>query len=302
MTAGEIAFDLKTHRLFAAMQGAKSVVVIDIDTGKVIQNIPVEYAHTVVYLSDLDQLYVSDAGSTQPGLRIFDGHDYHLIALITVQPLPGPADYDPESKYFYVDNGGAAAKHDYSFISIVHTPQRDMIGDIRLPAKTLEDLVIEHSTPRIYVNLRDKDQVAVVDREKRTLIETWPITKGKVPTAIALDEKHHRLFVACRTYDMHGHIVVIDTGTGKELDALPIGGHADTLEFDESSGRLYATCGSGEVDVYQQRDADRYSLLGKVDTGIMARSGLLVPELHRFFVSVPCIGTQAAKILVYQTP
>jgi hypothetical protein len=74
----------------------------------------------------------------------------------------------------------------------------------------------------------------------------------------------------------------------------------DDLAFDAQSGRIYASAGTGEVDVYQESDPDHYSLLEKADTGIMARSGLLVPELHRFFSSVPCIGTQSAKILVFQ--
>ena len=301
MYAGDIAFDLKSHRLFASMQGAKSVVIVDTDTGKLLQSISVEYAHTVVYLNDLSQLYVTDQGASQPGLRIFDGHDYHLIKLIKLQARADAADYDSESKLFYVDNGGAAAKQDYSLITIIDTNKGEVVGEIKIPTKTLEGLVIERSTPRIYVNLRDDDKVAVLDRQKRVFLESWTITKGHGPSAIALDEKNHRLFVACRTRDLHGHIVVFDTGTGKELDALPIGGHVDSLTFDETSRRLYATCGSGEIDVYQQHDADHYSLLGKAETGIMARSGLLVPEFQRFFATVPHIGTQTAKILVFKT-
>jgi hypothetical protein len=54
--------------------------------------------------------------------------------------------------------------------------------------------------------------------------------------------------------------------------------------------------------VYQQHSADNYSLIGKADTGIMAKTALLVPELHRYFVSVPHIGTQPAQILVFSTP
>ena len=53
---------------------------------------------------------------------------------------------------------------------------------------------------------------------------------------------------------------------------------------------------------YQQHSADNYSLIGKADTGIMAKTALLVPELHRYFVSVPHIGTQPAQILVFSTP
>src|SRR5258708_7454313 len=114
--AGDITIDLKGHRIFAAMQGAKIVVVVDINTGKIIHNIPVEYAHTVVYMPELDQIYVTDQGKAEPGLRIFDGRDYHLIKLIMLRARADAADYDPQSKFFYVDNGVAAAKEDRSFV------------------------------------------------------------------------------------------------------------------------------------------------------------------------------------------
>src|SRR6266404_3767360 len=50
--------DVKGHRLFAAIQGSKAVVVSDIDAGKVIHSIPVVDPHAILYRDDLDQIYV----------------------------------------------------------------------------------------------------------------------------------------------------------------------------------------------------------------------------------------------------
>jgi DNA-binding beta-propeller fold protein YncE len=118
--------------------------------------------------------------------------------------------------------------------------------------------------------------------------------------AIALDEDHHRLFVGCRNSDMGGNIVVIDTQTGKEIEGLPIGGWVDYLAWDPLSKRIYASCGTGYAYVYQEREPDRYELAGKAETAVMAKTALLVPELHRLFVSVPHIGGAPARILVFQ--
>jgi DNA-binding beta-propeller fold protein YncE len=295
-----LAVDLQGHRLFAAVQGSKSVVVIDINAWKVVHNIHVEDPHTTLYRSDLDQIYVTDGDPAEPGLKIFNGRDYRLIKSLKLLARSDSAEYDPESKYFYVVNGGKEAKLDYSLLSIIDTTKGEVVGDIKIPSGSLEPMALEHSSPLLYVAIRDKDQVGVVDREKRIFLEPWRLTKGKDPSAIALDEKHHRLFVACRTSDMHGSIVVFDTQTKKEIEALPIGGKVDGLFFDATSGRLYATCGTGDIDIYRQQDPDHYVLIGKADTGIMGKTGLLVPELHLFFSSVPCIGTQSAKILVFK--
>lgn len=298
--AGDLEVDLKRGRLFAALQATKTVTVFDLKTGKTVTTIPVEYAHTVMYLPEIDQLYVTDQSKTEPSLKIYEGNDYHLLKLVKLQARADAAEYDPASKQFFVDNGGAAAKQDYSLISVVDTTTGALDGEIKVPSKALEALVIERSSARLFVNMRDEDEVGVADRTKRTFLEAWHVTKGHSPTAIALDEKHHRLFVACRSADMRGDIVIFDTQTGRELDSLPIGGMVDELTYDEASARLYASCGTGEITIYRQTSADKYSLLGRVDTGIMARSGLLAPELNRYFSSVPRIGTQVAKILVFQ--
>jgi hypothetical protein len=100
---------------------------------------------------------------------------------------------------------------------------------------------------------------------------------------------------------MSGAIVVFDTKTGKETGTtLPIGGWVDNMFFDPLSKRLYASCGTGYVYVYQQRDPDHYDLVGKTETAVMGKTSLLVPEFNRFFVSVPHIGGTQAKVLVFQ--
>ena len=247
--ADHLEVDVKGHRLFAAMQGSKSVVVVDIKAGKPIHNIPVEDPHTILYRADLDQIYVTDGDPAEPGLKIFSGRDYHLVKSIKLLARSDSAEYDSDTKYFYVVNGGAEAKLDYSLLSVIDTTTGEHVGDIKIPSGSLEPMALESSGVRLFVAMRDKDQVGVADRKNRTFLDAWSITKAHDPSAVALDEKNHRLFVACRTTNMHGHIVVFDSQTGKELETLPIGGHADGLVFDRSNRRLYAACGTGEVDV-----------------------------------------------------
>ena len=185
--------------------------------------------------------------------------------------------------------------------SVIDTTTLQDVSDIKIAGTTPEQMSIENAGSRLYVDITDKNQVGVVDRQKRTLLGTWPITKGNKCISNSADEDNHRLFVGCRNSDMSGVIVVIDTQTGKETGlTLPIGGWVDNMFFDPASKRLYATCGTGHVYVYQQRDADHYDLLGKAETAVMGKTGLLVPELNRFFVSIPHIGGTQAKVLVFQ--
>jgi DNA-binding beta-propeller fold protein YncE len=178
-------------------------------------------------------------------------------------------------------------------LSVVDTTVGKKLADIKIDGDTLEAMALELSTPRLYVNNKAKNQVDVVDREKRAIVASWPVT-CKTNVAMAFDEADHRLFIACRS----GNIVVLDTQSGKEITALPITKGVDDVTYDPASKRIYAAC-DGNVDVYEQSGPDQYKLLAQVPTGTLGRTARLVPELKRYFVAVPQHGTDPAKILVF---
>src|SRR5216684_558542 len=216
--------DLKGGRLFATPEGYKSVLVFDLKTGKLIHTISgIEKSHAVLYREDLDQIYVTDGDAGD--LKIFDGKTYRLLSTAKLLEDADSIGYDPATKYLYIDNGGGDVHETYSMLSVVDTTAGKKLADIKIDGDTLEAMALEKSSPRLYVNNRAKNQIAVVDREKREVVASWPITKCKVNVALALDEANHRLFAACRD----GEIVVLDTQTGKELSALPITKGVDDL-------------------------------------------------------------------------
>jgi DNA-binding beta-propeller fold protein YncE len=179
-------------------------------------------------------------------------------------------------------------------LSVVDTTANQKLADLKIDGETLEAMALETSTPKIYVNNRAKNEVSVVDREKRELIASWPVALCKNNVAMALDEANHRLFVACRT----AKIAVLDTQTGKEVTSFPITKGVDDITYDATSKRIYAAC-DGAVDIYEQSAPDSYKLLVNVPTSPMARTARLVPELKRYFVAVPQQGTRSAKVLVF---
>lgn len=289
------AVDAKQHRMFAAAVDHKALLVVDIVTGKLLHSIPMEVPRAIVYREDLDRIYVSEGG--EGALRIYDGKTYKLLKNVKLQVDADPVVYDPTTKCIYVVNGGEKAEQVYSLVSVVDTNSGERLADIKVPGIELEAMVIENSGPRLFVNNRDKNQVDVIDRQKRELIASWPVTLAKGNTSIGLDESTHRLFVAARS----GQLVVFNTDTGKELQAVPIGQGVDDLAFDPVSKRIYMSCGGGggSVFVYKERDADHYEFLGKVPTSDGASTARLVTELGRYFVLSPQQRNEPAKILVF---
>jgi len=285
--------DLKGNRLFATPEGYKAVLVFELKSGKPIHTITgIGKPHAVLYREDLDRIYVTDGDAGD--VKIFDGRSYALLSSVKLLEDADSIGYDPKTKYLYIDNGGGDVHQTYSMLSVVDTTAGKKVADIKIDGETLEAMALESSSPRLYVNNKAKNQVDVVDREKRTLVASWPVSKCKTNVAMAFDEANHRLFVACRT----GQIAVLDTQSGKEIATLPITKGVDDLIYDPASKRIYAAC-DGNVDVYQQSGPDQYKRLAQVPTGTMGRTARLVPELKRYFVAVPQHGADAAKILIF---
>ncbi len=286
--------DLKRNRLFATPEDFKSVLVFDIATGKQIHQIDgILRPHAVLYRTDNDRLYVTDGGDGS--VKVYDGDSYRQLARIPLLKDADSVGYDISRHYLYVDNGGRDAGQSYSMMSAIDTTTGAKLTDMKIEGETLEAMALDNYRPHIYVNDTANNQVVVIDRLRNTVIAKWPITLGKKNVAMALDEFRQRLFVGCRS----GQIVVLDSNTGKQLQALPIASGIDDLTYDPGTRRIYAAA-NGVIDVFEQADLDHYVSRGRVVTGTNGRTAKLAPQLNRLFVAVPSTTQQSARILVYE--
>ena len=160
-----------------------------------------------------------------------------------------------------------------------------------------ESFQLERNGARIFVNVPDTGQVAVIDRTKREVKSTWEVPGAQANFPMALDEAGRRLFVGARAPAL---MLVYDIDSGKAVAKVPIGGDTDDIFFDARRKRVYVICGEGRVDVLRQETADRYPHEASVKTAPRARTGLFVPEEGRLYVAAPAAGTGPARILVYR--
>ena len=156
---------------------------------------------------------------------------------------------------------------------------------------------MEENGSRIFANMPTLRQVAVMDREKLTLMAAWTLEGVEGNTPIALDESRHRLFVGARH---PAQLLVLDTATGKTVAKLDTNGDADDLFYDPANQRIYISCGEGFIDVIEQQDADHYKLLERVPTVAGARTSTLSVPLNGFYVGVPRRGDQPAELRTYR--
>jgi DNA-binding beta-propeller fold protein YncE len=154
-------------------------------------------------------------------------------------------------------------------------------GSIELPAHP-EGFQIDRAGARIYVNLPDAHRIAVIDRAAGRVTAKWntPGLSGNFP--MALDEAGARLMAVFRDPPT---LAAYNIADGAEQSRIATCGDADDLFFDPKRGRVYVSCGSGAVDVF---DAGERELkhLARIATASGARTSLFVPELDRLFVAV----------------
>jgi hypothetical protein len=169
---------------------------------------------------------------------------------------------------------------------------------MKLETNRLESMVIEKSGPRLFVNMTGINSIGVVDREKRAVVQTWPVTAGKDNVPLQYDEATHRLFLATRK---PSKLVVVNADNGKEVASLDVADYVDDLAFDAAHHRMYIPGGGGNgaISVVEQRGPDSYQLIATIPTKPGAKTARFVPELNKFYVGVPAKDGQPSQILVY---
>jgi DNA-binding beta-propeller fold protein YncE len=284
-----LSIDLEGNRLFAAALGENqnTVEVVDIKAGKRVSTIRGQSRpQGVFYSADFKRLFVANGGDGT--YKVFRGDDLNLISSVPLGTNPNHVGYDPATKYLYVAFRDATSGH----LAIVDTQTGKELGDIKTDALP-GGIKMESAGPRIFVTLQGLNELGVIDRNKREQIATWPLTQ--LVQSMTLDEGDHRLFAGGR---VPAKVFVFDTESGKQIAELDCVSGIDDLWYDAARKRIYAT-GTGGIAVYDQRDADHYTMM-KVASAPGAATSIWVPTLNRLFVSAPKVGNAEAAILIFE--
>jgi DNA-binding beta-propeller fold protein YncE len=291
------AVDLNGHRLFLAGEDHKTIEVLSLTTGKSLISLTgFGTPHSILYLPEKDELYVTDGADGT--IKILRGSDYQVIGNIKLVEGADSIGYDRESGHFFVVTGGKDVPLDHSFLTKVDLPARKPVGEIRFESNHVEAMALEQAGPRLFINVTDKNEVAVVDRKAMKISARWTVGVARENSPIALDESGKRLFVVCRKPAM---LVVMNADTGAIIASLPAAARADDVVYDRENHRVYVPGGEGYISVFAQKDPDHYQLVAKVPSAPGAKTAILVPQIHRLFVAAsPGETTAEAKVLTFE--
>src|SRR5271165_1138096 len=289
------AYDAIGHRLFAAATGNHSVEVIDLQTGKVTQSITaLAKPHGLAWIADTGRLYASDG--SQADLKVYQGSPFKQIADVKLSDDADDMIYNAATRQLYVGHGGGSAA-DPGHVAVIDTNSQTLIMNLPVSAHP-EGLDIDERDNRIFVNIADSAEVAIIDGTTHAVSATWKLTRAKDNVPLAYDADDKLLFVACRT---PGRLLMLDGASGKELADLPASGGVDDLFYDPRLHRIYLIAGSGSVDVYEIDAGKTVRSLGSTPTVNGAKTGLFIPSLATLIVGVPGTTGRPAEIRLYST-
>jgi len=293
------ALDKTTNRLFLAAEDHKTLEVFDATSGAHLKTIKTfDTPHSILIMPDGSGILVTD--SSKDGTKVLDPKT--LAVKKTVKGLLPGADslgYDPKSNRIYIVTGGKDGNLPTATLAVLEGKTAEKVAEIPFAGNHVEAMALEENGNRLFINVTDKNQLAVVDRGTNKITQLWTVGAAKINSPVALDEGAHRLFIICRE---PGMVVVMDSDTGKVTGTATAPLRSDDQAYDSVAKRLYVPGGEGWIGVYDVSDPDHIKLTDKVKSAPGAKTALLSKDMNRLFVAVsPGDGKTGAKVLIYKT-
>jgi DNA-binding beta-propeller fold protein YncE len=295
------AVDLKRNHLFVSAEVHHSVEMFDLKTGAHLQSIGgFKTPHSVAFAPEKDELLVADGGDS--ALILLSGDDFHRIDRVQLidgsatgkGDSPDAAYYDAANRLYYIGNGGSSANLPDSEIAVFSVDQGKLIDKIAILGNNVESMGIDPIHHRLYVNIRDKQQIGVVDLVTKKVIATWTAPGLQKNTALAVDEKNKRIFVAGRN---PGIFYVFDNN-GKVVSQKPCVNINDDMTWDPLLKRVYIS-GTQGLSIFHQDSPDTYTDIADVPTN-GGKTSFYVPQVKQFYVVHPKTDVDIAGLLVYR--
>lgn len=290
--------DLKGHRLFLAAEDHDTLEVFDLATAKHLKTLAglVETPHGLLYLPDVNKLIVTQTGGD--GLtKVIDGSTYKIVDSFKHRPGADSMGYDAGRKRLYVVAGGRDMKQPDSYLIEIDPYTGKIFGELKFDTDKVEAMAIEANGDKIFINVTGKNEIAVLDKTTRAVKAIWPVKEAEKNAPVAFDEARHRLFVVTR---QPGRLLVVNADTGATIANFKAPERTDQVIFDKATQRVYVLGGEGYIGVFEEKDADHVVELPRVPSAPGAKTGILVPELHKLYVAASPGETKAtAAVLVF---
>ena len=246
------------------------VTAIDLKSGKAMDRIvPGQRVHAALAIPGTHEVISTNGGANNATL--FDGRTGKVRATIPTGTKPDAAAFDPATRTVWVMNPGSGD------VTVVDPASARVLATV--PVGGSLELGVADGAGRMYVNIEDRNEVAVIDTRNRKLVSRFKLQGCDGPTGIAYDPAAREIVSACG----ENAVAIVSAPDGRQIARLPIGKGADGAAFDAKRGLALVPGGrDGNITLIRMGAAPK--VVGQVATAVSARTIAVDPASGRAYL------------------
>jgi len=266
-----VVFDPADDRVYVAH--GDHVTVVDEKRAHVIGQMGIFAGGTHgIAISPADARGYTDDGKAGTAIA-FDLQSLKPVKEIATAPDADQIIREPVTGNIYVINGDSGS------ITVIDPKTNSAIATIKVGAG-LEPGVAD-GKGELFVNGVEQHDIVKINATTNKVEAHWPMPDCRSPHGLAIDAATRRLFATCA----NNLLVVVDADSGATITTLPIGSFSDGAAFDPVRKRIFSSNGDGTLNVFQEQDAQHFSLLETIKTAQGARTMAIDARTGRLFLA-----------------
>jgi hypothetical protein len=263
-----LTVDSAARRLYVSH--ATHVVVVDIDAGKVVGDIPdTQGVHGIAIAPDLSRGFTRNGRANT--VTIFDLKTLKPIGQVATGENPDAIRYESVSGRVFTFNGRSKNS------TAIDAKTGTVAGTIALGGKP--EFAVADGKGKVYANIEDTSEIVEVDAVKLMVTKRYSLAPCQDPSGLAIDAKSRRLFSVCGNRLM----AVSDPDSGKVVATPAIGAGPDGVAFDPGTGYVFSSNGDGTLTIVQQTGV-KWDVVENIATERGARTIAVDEKTHKVYL------------------
>jgi DNA-binding beta-propeller fold protein YncE len=260
------------------------VTAIDLRTGKATDRIvPGQRVHAALAIPGTHEVISTNGESNTATL--FDGRTGRVRATIPTGKKPDAAAYDPATRTLWVMDPGSGEA------TVIDPVTARVLATFAIGGSL--EFAVADGRGRMYVNVEDRNEVAVLDTKARKLLSRFPLAGCDGPTGIAYDPGAGEIVSACGN-----GVAVVSARSGRPIARLAIGKGADGAAYDPKRHLVLIPAGrDGNLSIIRLRPSP--AVIEQVPTAVSARTIALDARTGRAYLPsatlAPAVGNERPK-------
>lgn len=253
-----VTADSANRTLYVARSGAAGHIgVFNLDTFAQVGDIPNTSAHGAIVDDTTGHGF-----ATSKAITMFDAKTFAIIKTIPVEGNPDGYLNDTVNHRFY------SLSHASPNITVIDDKDGAILTTIDIGGAPEQGQF--DGKNRIYVDIEDKDAIAVIDATTMKMIGKYDISsKSGECAGLALDAKNNILFAACRK---NNDMVILSATDGHIIADLPTGVGCDGATFNPDTMEAFSSQGDGTVTVIKENSPTSFVVEQNVVTPTRAKT------------------------------